>query len=523
MEISPKSTNEPFPVPQLSGRTTFKEKVESKFAEALGHIVTAIQERNSPLLRGIQSNLVNFLNIRNEMIDQRNAFTSSHHTILRMNSSDALEQIKDLHSKPLESLKGKDPSFITDLFLNGIYTRTNELKEKQRNILARVITERIDRNIKILENSPNMSPTARANLENFIRLDREVVKTLQAADFKKIAQGKVKNVYIASPIIDPRGKTVTYVARNGIGRQSELDKEVHNSEILHEKLAILHKDNPGVELNLVRMEKRGKYAPGNIGGKMGVTTGKAGKDQDLKKYVDKFTFQQSVEVTFEILNGMNNLHLAGALHGDLKDDNILIFEEEGKYTARVSDYGKMRTFKEKFEKFINTGNYRYIAPEGGLSQKTEVYSTAILMIKVLENELLKEKDMVIGPTHKDEKVDAGKRKGIEKFLIQNKDCPQTENTTLRGLVKVIKQEISSLRSTQKAAKLEDSEREVHAYIEQMIKELSVLHPGNEDAFEEMGNLLKEMTRSDTDPKAPRTPNLSVALQKFEVIKNQMVF
>lgn len=260
--------------------------------------------------------------------------------------------------------------------------------------------------------------------------------------------------------------------------------------------------------------------------------------------IDKYLADPSTNIRYDatkqlardVLAGMTALHRAGKVHGDLKPDNILIFKEkvqdttgkegEERYLARVSDYGKMRTATDDGV-YMHTGNPRFAAPEGVLSKKGEVYSTALIMLSVLEAENLEK--VVPSQSEKTEVPSRfGKfchtlsrqfgfskpeRRGIEQHLMNSADCPQKEVTSIQGKITVYgRGGVAAYVKTPSPASLEPAEKSVHQYIDQQI--LALKGKGyDKEQLTEIGELLKEMTFSDPS----KRPTMERALEKYDAI------
>lgn len=137
----------------------------------------------------------------------------------------------------------------------------------------------------------------------------------------------------------------------------------------------------------------------------------------------------------QFINAMRDMHSINFIHGDLKPENLLV-NQDGK--IELSDFGKTKTMTEN-NTALHTGNARFAAPEGEISQKAEVFSSAMVIIRFLEEPFLKNnKTMLCDP--KETKPITGstsKLRGIEKFAVLNKECPQTNSMFMR-LINIIK-------------------------------------------------------------------------------------
>lgn len=94
----------------------------------------------------------------------------------------------------------------------------------------------------------------------------------------------------------------------------------------------------------------------------------------------------AVEMTTEILDGLEHLHEQRIIHRDLKPDNILLQRE----TPRLADFGIARVIKtDSYSKAV-TGTFAYMAPEafsGKRNVQTDVWSVGIILYQMLAGRL----------------------------------------------------------------------------------------------------------------------------------------
>jgi len=335
-----------------------------------------------------------------------------------------------------------------------------------------------------------------------------------------LAKGKAKVVHEDLEF----GQKVYYTPVKGIwekifgSKKREIKSEVETVQAI--KTAFREKgidqatSNLFLDMEEVKEEKR-------INGQYTVEATRAGED-DLEKVIQrkKLSFLHGARICLDIANGMRCLHKAGYVHGDLKPENVLIFEEEGKSIAKISDYGKTGKLSHD-ESRIYTGNPRFAPPEGRLSQKGEVYSTALMMIRVFEANYLDETNefMLKRPTRTNETVnDKRAKSGVEKFLILNQSCPQTEKSTWMGKVKYLARSLKLAFKTEPP--LVRAQEEIHLYIDELCKKMDQDHAGNVEMIkqiEELGNLLKKMTQSNPTLR----PNMTEAVKDYNAILREM--
>lgn len=239
-----------------------------------------------------------------------------------------------------------------------------------------------------------------------------------------------------------------------------------------------------------------------VSGKYTVRTSKALHDLEAEITPNEkdsaYSFKSKSELIQGFFSGLDNLHQADYVHGDLKPENILIqeFELKGskKKISKLSDFGKTHPIADGAV-ISYSGNPRFMAPERNLSKKGEVYSAAMIAIRVLEEGLL-DKSTPILRSLSPEEVDTDvvsprERRGIEKFVVENKKMVQTESTTLKGKFKAYAP--SFIRGK---IDFTQAQEEMHGYIDALIKKLSEKVDLAVEKQHSLRLLLKKMTLSD---------------------------
>jgi serine/threonine protein kinase len=237
-----------------------------------------------------------------------------------------------------------------------------------------------------------------------------------------------------------------------------------------------------------------------IEGKYTVKVERAARDLEHEIQRKDVSFTDRLGLVSDLWKGMEQLHAAKHLHGDLKPENLLVYEKLDESTgllqkhAKLSDFGKTRQLTTE-KKVLYTGNPRFSSPEKQLSQEAEVYSSALIAIRILEEAFLdKERTMLLTPLIKDVIPPSKERRGVEQFVVSDGKMPQTEST-LSGKVRAYG---PALVSSPKYP-LQEAEIEIHAYIDVLTGEVESKDQMSPNKAHRLNTLLKDMTK--TDPMA----------------------
>lgn len=85
---------------------------------------------------------------------------------------------------------------------------------------------------------------------------------------------------------------------------------------------------------------------------------------DLQDYItDRFQeipdFSKRLDICASILEGMAYIHDRGFVHYDFKPDNVLIHEEPGEISAKVTDFGRLQRYTTRNPEFFADRYYPY--------------------------------------------------------------------------------------------------------------------------------------------------------------------
>lgn len=117
---------------------------------------------------------------------------------------------------------------------------------------------------------------------------------------------------------------------------------------------------------------------------------------DLAKVLDSvstrapLTFEQMLEWTLQILDGLAAVHAANISHNDLKPQNILVDKASG--TAKITDFGSSRRLEDVWVWTKRHGTEAYMAPEVALEGKrardvSDIYSIGVLLYEMATGRL----------------------------------------------------------------------------------------------------------------------------------------
>ncbi|KAL4795825.1 hypothetical protein BDV19DRAFT_362137 [Aspergillus venezuelensis] len=124
----------------------------------------------------------------------------------------------------------------------------------------------------------------------------------------------------------------------------------------------------------------------------------------------KLQYETKKRIFLDVANGLLALHEAGVVHGDIKSENVLIFDTKGAYTAKLCDFGFSVFLADVHEEKARLlgGTHPWTAPEWRRDlpfphyflKLTDVYSLGLLFWRLLmdgdnpfKHPLLKDKNI----------------------------------------------------------------------------------------------------------------------------------
>ncbi len=263
-----------------------------------------------------------------------------------------------------------------------------------------------------------------------------------------------------------------------------------------------------------------------IHGKFTLKSAKASGDLE-ERLAEEQPIKDPLGLGEQVVHGLADLQRIGGVHGDLKPENILLYEER----AKIADFGKTQVLKVQETKRY-TGNPRYEPPEGRLSHQGEVYSAGIILIRILErNFLSKTRPMLL-------EVDSGhtkslrpeqRRLGVERYIVQHSDFPQTETTKLRGKFVVYGRRVLSSANTRQ---LQAAQSGLQRYVDSLqthfqndliekLKDGNRLNEQTKKEVEAVSKAMHDLLLAMTQSNPADRPTMEQALTQYQGIKKRI--
>lgn len=313
--------------------------------------------------------------------------------------------------------------------------------------------------------------------------------------FKKIAKGALKIVWVPLSHVAAAGtdvmKSVYYTPVDSWWKSSteELRKEVKKMKDIQAEVD--KRRGAGKHLAL----KAEEQDPWNrINGRYTVKTQKAEGCFEKRISHPDTSLEDRIRFGGHLLEGLSDLHEAGYVHGDMKPENCLIYQENGAPILKISDFGKAKKKKEDDSPQSYSGNTRFAPPEGKLSTKSDVYGAAISLIRNFEEMFIGKTGqslLKIDPTDRDMDAPSDLR-GIDKFIVEHKAFPAYPRGAASSWWTKLKRRIMMKfrSSNEKAAQT----AAMHRYIDALGTNLRL----DVDTTTALCNLLKRMTETDPE-------------------------
>ncbi|MBS0654874.1 MAG: protein kinase family protein [Verrucomicrobia bacterium] len=351
-------------------------------------------------------------------------------------------------------------------------------------------------------------------------------------EFTPGPKGKVKQLYFSQKDTEHAYVTIVKESKVGgaetaggiagyvdeiAGNVEELRKrrELQSEVAIAKKIAARLEERGGSSENILLDYMEVTEDSDKVGGEYTVTTSRGLWDlEEQISKADGSVFPGNLKLGVGVLKGLANMHLAGYVHGDFKLENVLVFKDG---SVKIMDFGKTCEIGEN-NKIPNAGNARFSPPEGLLSKKGDVYSGALAVIRILEEEFLEK------PTGKKEKGAPKIRRGVEQHLLETQSRRHQETTTKLEKTKLFIWESKKLVQTAMGITTtpgnQEIEKDMVAYITRLTDKLKGKYGDDKNAKEQVGkldDLLKEMTLSNRQYR----PSMADAAARLEAIMNNI--
>lgn len=104
------------------------------------------------------------------------------------------------------------------------------------------------------------------------------------------------------------------------------------------------------------------------------------------------TMDHIAKIMCDILLGLEFMHMNNIIHRDLKPNNVIIFEEDGDYKAKICDFGMSKYYTPQDKNAHNVATYNTRSPELVMKKKygtpTDVWMAGAILYDVLFNDTL---------------------------------------------------------------------------------------------------------------------------------------
>ena len=204
------------------------------------------------------------------------------------------------------------------------------------------------------------------------------------------------------------------------------------------------------------------------------------------------SFARRLNYCVQYLDGLQNLHSVNVAHGDIKPENCLLYDDD---LLKIADFGKAQMLCADGHKTYK-GNLRFCPPEGLLSTKGDVYASALLIVRVLEETagILDEQGVLVPVPARERGSDHGKGRGIEKYVVEHGRFLAIDSQSLRGNITRRLPRQVKLTHQSRAQKVRQRTLIVQ-YIEALSGKLVQKKSLSQSSAEQLVRLLKDMTRA----------------------------
>ena len=338
---------------------------------------------------------------------------------------------------------------------------------------------------------PEQSEKTGFTLPKFLWLSSRSSRRYQVAPVKHeytlVAKGSDKRVIKATHL----GKrNVAYAPVRKLGglysKESVLKKEFQKISAIKSGV----KDSTNLALDMVELQDHQR-----IDNKYSLSTPLARCDLERELRKPALSFAKRINYCTQYLKGLKNLHTANVAHGDIKPENCLIFDGDGGDVVKIADFGKAQKIPPDGHKTYK-GNLRFCPPEGVLTTKGDVFSSALLIVRILEETagVLNNKGVLVPVYNRDRDSNVqGKGRGIDKYVVEHGRFLGIDSQNLKGnITRRLPRQVKISR--QSSNNKNEQETLIKKYIDALFEKLEQKKALDKTGAEQLKSLLKDMIK-----------------------------
>jgi len=342
---------------------------------------------------------------------------------------------------------------------------------------------------------------------------------LSSLHLEDLAQGKDKKVFVVSKddLVQMAGadrkkwENQVFIAPIKANR-NRLVKEEYD---LMDQIRLALDKHPDEETNLALAFKRVKMADGKEYYVMekGISNAeKAIRDPSLP-------FEMRLSYCSQVINGLLNLHNTERVHGDLKPENLLLFPG---HLLRIADFGRSKVVDGNNPAGRYEGNTRFGPPEGELSKAGDVYGAGLVMMRILEEAVLKGEGSLIDVDKKIKKSPAAhdSRQGVERYILEEPAFMrsfETKETGWGGKLKDGAARAATIGGLIGKKTLKTEEAALNRYIAKLCEALVKNSSLTKSQAADLELLLRDMTQIDQTQR----PTMDQVAERFGTVLQQL--
>ena len=225
---------------------------------------------------------------------------------------------------------------------------------------------------------------------------------------------------------------------------------------------------------------------------------------DLEEAILDKTIGMSQRLRFckDVTSAIATFHEGGFVHQDLKPNNFLVFTNRFSKTTKLTDFETADRIGTHDVALQLKGNSRYASPENVMSQKGEVFSVALILIRILEEAILPSfpstSTLVPAPKRALPFLQYTPHRGVVQYLIEH---PFSDRSSFTFIASFFKRVMAYLKYKMTGNELfllscYNKQHAIHTYIDALESKLSSQRSLPKSSTVKICELLKKMTLAD---------------------------